>query len=108
MDEYAVLLIRAILAVIAMLLTKYVIPLLKEWYEAKVDEKIKKVIKDSVEAFEQTIKGSGKGPVKKEEVVKYATEALLKAGISVDEKKMDILIESAVFVMNKQTMSNLE
>lgn len=102
MDEYTVLIIRGIFAVVAMLLTKYVIPLLKAWYEAKVDNKIKTAIKDAVEAFEQTIKGSGKGPVKKEEVVNYVTDTLTKAGISVDEKKLDILIEAAVFTMNKQ------
>lgn len=102
MDEYTVLIIRGIFAVIAMLLTRYVIPLLKEWYEARVDEKIKMVIRDAVEAFEQTIKGSGKGPVKKEEVIKYVTKALTEAGIAVDEKKLDILIEAAVFAMNSQ------
>lgn len=102
MDEYTILIVRGIFAVVAMLLTRYVIPLLKAWYESKVDEKIKKVIKEAVEAFEQTIKGSGKGPLKKEEVVKYVTEALSKAGISVDEKKLDVLIESAVFAMNSQ------
>lgn len=102
MDEYTVLIVRGIFGVVAMLLTRYAIPLLKTWYEAKVDEKIKKVIKEAVEAFEQTIKGSGKGPLKKEEVVKYVTEVLTKAGIAVDEKKLDVLIESAVFAMNKQ------
>lgn len=102
MDEYTVLIIKGVFAVVAMLLTRYVIPLLKELYEARVDEKIKMVVKDSVEAFEQTIKGSGKGPVKKEEVVKYVTNALTKAGVTVDEKKLDVLIEAAVFAMNSQ------
>lgn len=102
MDDYAVLIIRGIFAVVVMLLTKYLIPLLKEWYEARVDEKIKMVVKDAVEAFEQTIKGSGKGPLKKEEVTKYVVESLRKAGCIVDETKLDILIEAAVFAMNNQ------
>ena len=102
--EFILLIIKGIFAVIAMILTKYVVPLLREWYESRVDDVIKKVIKDSVEAFEQTIKGSGKGPLKKEEVLNYVIDYLDKKGIKIDDARLDILIEAAVYTLNNNKL----
>lgn len=100
MDEYIVIGIRVIVAIIGMLLTRYIIPVLKAWYEDRVDERIKKVIKDAVECAEQTIKGSGMGTVKKEDVLKTVLEYLDKKGYNIDEKLINSWIEAAVFTMN--------
>ena len=102
MDEYILLLVRVITTVVVVILTKHVIPILKEKYQLHVDDKVKRVIKDAVEAAEQTIKGSGKGPLKKEEVLKYVIKFLDDQNISVNQDILDTLIESAVFAMNNK------
>lgn len=100
LDSYMALLIKIIVAVAVTLITKYVIPVLKAWYEEKVDIKIKNAIKDAVEAAEQTIKGSGMVTTKKEEVMDIVVEFMEKHGYAIDEKKLNIWIEAAVFAMN--------
>lgn len=98
--DWIMLLIKVIFAVIAVLLTKYVIPMIKAWYEEKVDNKIKKVIEEAVQAAEQTIKGSGKGSVKKEDVLKAVFTFIEKNGYDIDDKTINNMIEAAVFAMN--------
>lgn len=100
LDSAVTLLFKIVVAVIFTLITKYLIPLFNAWYEEKVDEKIKKVIKDAVEAAEQTIKGSGMGSVKKEEVLEMVVEFMEEHGYDIDEEKLNTWIEAAVFAMN--------
>lgn len=100
LDNYVALLVKIILAIAISLTTKYLIPLFKVWYEEKVDNKIKKVIKEAVEAAEQTIKGSGMGTAKKEEVLEMVIEFMEEHGYDIDDNKLNMLIESAVFAMN--------
>lgn len=100
LDSITALLVKVVLAVAITLITKYLIPLFNAWYEEKVDEKIKKAIKDAVDAAEQTIKGSGMGNVKKEEVLKMVIEFMNEHGYDINEKKLNTWIEAAVFAMN--------
>lgn len=100
LDDVVTLAIRVVVSVSVVIITKYIVPILKSWYDEKVDEKIKKVIKDAVEAAEQTIKGSGMGELKKEEVVNLVNAYLTSKGWNIDEKRLNTMIESAVFAMN--------
>lgn len=98
--DWIILIIKIVFAVVAVLLTKYVIPMIKAWYEEKVDNKIKKVIEDAVQAAEQTIKGSGKGSIKKDDVLKAVFAFIEKNGYDIDDKTVNNMIEAAVFAMN--------
>lgn len=102
MDNYLLLLIRVVTTVIVVILTKHVIPILKEKYDQHVNDKIKNIVKDAVEAAEQTIKGSGKGSLKKEEVLKYVVKLLDDQNIPINADIINTLIESAVFAMNNK------
>lgn len=102
LDNYILLLVRVIAAVVVVILTKHVIPILKEKYEQHVNDKIKAIVKDAVEAAEQTIKGSGKGSLKKEEVLKYVVKLLDDQNIPINADVLNTLIESAVFAMNNK------
>lgn len=102
LDNLSLIIIRVIVAVIMVIMTKHVIPILKEKYELHVNERIKAVVKDAVEAAEQTIKGSGKGSIKKEEVINYVVKFLNDRNIKVDSQFLNTIIESAVFNMNRK------
>lgn len=99
-EEYINLAVRIIVGVSTMIIVRYVIPLLKLWYETRLDDKIKKIIKEAVETAEQTIKGTGKGTIKKEKVLGDILDYLEAKGYKIDNKILDNAIESAVFVMN--------
>lgn len=99
-EYYITLGINIIVGVSTMIIVRYVIPLLKLWYETRVDDKIKKIIKEAVETAEQTIKGTGKGTIKKEKVMGDILDYLENKGYKIDNNILNNAIESAVFVMN--------
>ena len=79
-------------SLLAVIVTCFVIPILKEKLEAEKLKRLVKLVKVAVEAAEQ-LYGSKAGQDKKEYVVNY----LLKKGIVLDADDIDMLIESAVF-----------
>lgn len=54
-----------------------------------------------VAALEQTITGEGLGEAKKEKAIKYITEKANDLGLELTKEDMDILIEAAVYELNK-------
>jgi LL-H family phage holin len=54
-----------------------------------------------VRAAEQTTKGSGMGPIKKEDVMIAMTNWLSQKGIEMSQKQLSDLIEAAVYNMNE-------
>lgn len=94
-----------ILSVLASVLIYFIgIPyLLKTLGTDKMDT-ILKIVKEVVYSIEQTLKDVD-GEVKKAEAMKLAKEILSSLNIQVDEKMLDMLIESAVFLMNS-TLEN--
>lgn len=102
LDNYILLLVKVIVTIIMVILTKHIVPILKEKYDLHVNDKIKSIVKDTVEAAEQTIKGSGQGSIKKTEVLKYVIKFLDDQNIKVDADLLNTMIESAVFVMNNK------
>lgn len=99
--EIIVTVTRVVFAVIGVILTRVVVPVIKQWYENNVRADMKAIIKEAVEAAEQTVKGTGKGTVKKEKVLKSVSEWLTSKGYTIDEKMLDDLIEAAVYGLNK-------
>lgn len=99
-SEMAILIIRAIFAILGVIITYYIIPILKTTYETNTDAKFKKFVNDAVKAAEQTIKENKSGIKKKELVISMAKIWLDKKGISMSEEDLDILIESLVYDLN--------
>lgn len=100
MDDFSTILLKIIVAISVTIITKYLIPILKTWYETRVNDNLKKMIKEAVDAAEQVFKESGKGSLKKQDVLDQALAYIEKKGIKIDEKTLDTIIEAAVFTMN--------
>lgn len=100
MNEVSFLVLKIVLAVVASLITTYLIPILKEILDGMKDRKLANAIEKAVKAAEQTFKGSGQGAAKKEDVLQSIQEWLEKKGIQITEKQLDQLIEAAVYAMN--------
>lgn len=87
--------------VVSAVITYHVVPYLKELVENTRYEKILDTVERAVEAYEQTIKESGQGKVKKAQVLAFVSSWLAEKNIHISEQQLDILIEAAVFAMNK-------
>ncbi|MPM97211.1 hypothetical protein SDC9_144384 [bioreactor metagenome] len=84
---------NAVIALIAAVITAFVIPLVKAKISKEKLEKIKMWVNIAVEAAEQIYEGSGRGAAKKA----YVVEFLNSKGYTLDPDSLDNLIEAAVF-----------
>ena len=100
MSEVTFGILKITISVAAALLTVFVIPLLKEKLEDVKYKKLVDKVKVAIRAAEQTIKGSGQGHIKKNEVLTYMTAWMLRKGIIITDDELNQLIEAAVFAMN--------
>lgn len=96
--------IEAVAALIAALITAFVIPYIRSKTTAQQQAKINAWVKIAVSAAEQIYKGSGRGEEKKAYVIQWLREH----GITVDEAKLDALIESAVYELNQGVIPVVE
>lgn len=85
--------VEAVAALIAAIITGFVIPYLKNKIDAGKLDKIKMWVTVAVEAAEQLYTGSGRGAEKKEFVLRFLNEK----GFTIDADSLDKLIEAAVF-----------
>ncbi|OUP68901.1 hypothetical protein B5F10_09930 [Anaerotruncus colihominis] len=88
--------IEAVAALIAALITAFLVPYIKSKTTAEQQKEINAWVKIAVSAAEQIYTGSGRGEEKKE----YVINRLREHGITVDEAKLDALIEAAVYELN--------
>ena len=88
--------IEAVAALIAALITAFLVPYIKSKTTAEQQKEINAWVKIAVAAAEQIYTGSGRGEEKKEYVINWLREH----GITVDEAKLDALIEAAVYELN--------
>ena len=89
--------VNAVIALIAAVVTGFVIPWVKSKTTAAQREEINSWVKIAVTAAEQIYSGVGKGKEKKAYVLKFLEEKNLK----IDEESVDLMIESAVKNMNQ-------
>ena len=89
--------VNAVIALIAAVVTAFVIPWVKSKTTAAQREEINSWVKIAVTAAEQIYSGIGKGKEKKAYVLKFLEEKNLK----IDEESVDLMIESAVKNMNQ-------
>lgn len=88
--------IEAVAALIAALITAFLVPYIKSKTTAEQQKEINAWVKIAVSAAEQIYTGSGRGEEKKAYVINWLREH----GITVDEAKLDALIEAAVYELN--------
>lgn len=88
--------IEAALLLLAAIFTTVVIPYIKSKTTAQQQTEINAWVRIAVSAAEQIFNGSGRGAEKKA----YVLEWLKQRGITVDEAKLDAMIEAAVYWLN--------
>ena len=105
MDQRIFDLIIAIIPVLGVILTSFIIPYFKEQIGNEKLNKYQEWANMAVKAAEMIFTEYGMGAEKKEYVVKFLTEQFNKNKVVITEEQMNILIESAVKSM-KETENN--
>ena len=105
MEDRIFELILAIIPVLGVILTSFIIPYFKEQIGNEKLNKYQEWANMAVKAAEMIFTESGMGAEKKEYVVKFLTEQFNKNKVVITEEQMNILIESAVKIM-KETENN--
>ena len=93
--------IEAALLLLAAIFTTVVIPYIKSKTTAQQQTEINAWVRIAVSAAEQIFNGSGRGAEKKA----YVLEWLKQHGITVDEAKLDAMIESAVYELKSGVLA---
>ena len=89
--------IEAVAALIAALITAFLVPYIKSKTTAEQQKEINAWVKIAVSAAEQIYVGSGRGEEKKA----YVLEWLRAHGVTVDDEKLDAMIEAAVYELSQ-------
>lgn len=89
--------VEAVVALIGVVITCIVIPYVRSKTTAQQREELNAWIKIAVAAAEQLYQGSGRGEEKKQ----YVLEWLEDHNITVDEDRIDALVEAAVYELTK-------
>lgn len=97
MNDITFNILKIVIAISTAVISAYVIPLLKENLKDTKYQRLAEMVDIAVRAAEQTIKGSGQGALKKDEVLKFVGLWMETHGIDVSEEQLDQLIECAVY-----------
>ena len=94
-------LIEAIIALVGVCITTFLIPFLRSKTSKETQEEINKWVKIAVTAAEQIYVGRGRGEEKKQ----YVIEWLKARKIKYDTAKIEVMIESAVYELKLNGLS---
>lgn len=97
MNDLTFNILKIVITIATVVLSAAVIPLLKEKLNDSRYQRLLEMVEIAVRAAEQTIKGSGQGAIKKDEVTKFVTDWMFTHGIFITQEQLDQLIECAVY-----------
>lgn len=104
MNEITFEILKIVVSVASALVAAYLIPYIKAKTSATKYQDVVGMVQLAVRAAEQTIRGSGQGAVKKEQVVDFCIKWLSDHGITMSAEMLDRLIEAAVYAMKQEDM----
>ena len=100
MNDILFEILKAVLILAVILFTRYAVPWMKQAVEDTKYAWAVKWVGIAVRSAEQTIFGDKRGEERKAVVTQFIKELLIKKNISLSDKQLDNLIESAVYAMN--------
>lgn len=97
MNEFTTEAIKIILALVAVILTRYAVPAIKAYLKKADAEELETLIEELVKAAEQLIKGEKKGGAR----LSYVEDMLSAQGIVMNDE-VRAKVESAVYRLNTE------
>ena len=102
MNDLTFNILKIVIAVTTVFVSLYVVPLLREKLTESKYNRLLEMVEIAVRAAEQTIKGSGQGAIKKDEVVTFVSNWMVSHGINISDSQLDQLIECAVYNLKQE------
>lgn len=102
MNEVFSAILEIAITIAVIIVCKYLIPYFKSKAMESKYSVIYSVIDDAVRMAEQTIKEKGAGSEKKKAVLDIIDKVMIDNNINMSEEQINSIIESVVFVMNKE------
>ena len=99
MNDFTYALLRIVTTLIALVVSCYLIPLIRQSIARINDEKLAEFVRKAVYAAQQTIQDNYN---KKQYVVEMVHSWLQTHGVEITENQLDLLIESAVLTMKTE------
>lgn len=94
--------LELVITVGVIIFCKYLIPYLKKVAKESEYNMVYSAIDDAVKMAEQTIRAKGSGSEKKQAVLDIIDKVMIDNNINMSEEQINSIIESAVFIMNKE------
>ncbi len=94
--------LKAVVVLVIVLLTRYAIPWIKMQAESTKYAWVIQCAELAVRSAEQTILGSKTGAEKKAIVTKFLREQLRQKNISISDEQLNTLIEAAVYTLKQE------
>lgn len=100
MNEMMTVIVKAVISVVVIAISIYLVPLVKNLLDRIQDDQVKKIILDAVWAAQQTITDNVE---KKNYVLGIVSTWLINHKINLSPEEIDMLIESTVLEMKTET-----
>ena len=100
MDEILFEVMKCVVIVVCLLITRYAIPFLKQTIEKQQNEVLNALVQIAVQYAEQCY---DTGKEKKEIVTEFLKTQLQAKNISISDEQLNALIESAVYVLRQNS-----
>ena len=104
MNDIPFLVLKVVTSIAVALITGYVVPALKNYIIRTQNQQVQDIIKTAVKAAEQTITGTKKGAIKKENVLAFVTDWLEDKGFNFSSAQLERMIEECVYLMNNSAV----
>ena len=103
-NDYTTIVLQVVIAAIAVITEKFMVPALKAYIQEKKTEEIYSLIETAVRAAEQTITDAGSSELKKKQVSTLVNTWIAERGIKISPTQLDQMIEECVYLL-KNTSS---
>ena len=101
MDEILFEVLRCVIIVVCLVITRYVIPYLKQMIDKQQNEVLNALVQVAVQYAEQCYET---GKEKKEIVTEFLKTQLLAKNITITDEQLNALIESAVYILKQNSL----
>lgn len=99
MNDVTFIVVRLVVVIAVAVVTRYLVPVLKSFIDNSTESGLDDIIAIAVYAAQQTITDNRE---KKAYVLDQVSAWLTKAGLSIEPKQLDMLIEAAVYTMKQE------
>lgn len=102
MDDFLFNVLKLVLIIVVMLITRYAIPWLQKNTKIAENKMLADIAEVAVRYGEQVFQSPCGGATRKEIVTRYIKEQLRAKDISISDEQIEALIEAAVYTMNNE------